>query len=210
MSDLEQRWDATWKALGVAAPQGAREDVWQRYCERHRNYHTLVHLQECFERFDELSHFAVHPTEIELALWYHDAVYDVTRHDNEEQSAGLARRVLVQAGVEAGVADRVSGLIMATRHAAQPVGVDAQILNDVDLSILAAAPIRFNEYERQIRQEYRDVPKGLFTQKRREVLQAFLERPSIYSTTAFQVRYEAAARANLRESIEHLGGNLPT
>lgn len=209
MTDLERRWDATWKALGLAAPEGARADVWRRYCEPQRHYHTLVHLQECFERFDELRGQANHAAEIELALWFHDAVYDVRRHDNEERSAELAREVLLGAGLDAAAAQRVCELIMATRHAAAPAGLDAQILVDVDLSILAAAPVRFHEYELQIRKEYAHVPDALFAQKRMEILQGFLDRDAIYTTAAFQAKYEAAARDNLRDAMERIAAGRP-
>jgi predicted metal-dependent HD superfamily phosphohydrolase len=49
------------------------------------------------------------------------------------------------------------------------------------------------------------VPGFLFRRKRREILQQFLARPHLYSTTFFRERLEAAARANLTRSLEELG-----
>jgi predicted metal-dependent HD superfamily phosphohydrolase len=85
---------------------------------------------------------------------------------------------------------------MATRHDAVPVDADAQLLVDIDLSILGAERERFDEYERQIRAEYAFVPALIFNAKRRQILRSFLDRPRIYSTPAFSV-LEATARANL-------------
>lgn len=59
-------------------------------------------------------------------------------------------------------------------------------------------------YEQQIRQEYAWVPRLLYNRKRRSVLQAFLARARIYSTSAFGIRFEAQARANLAEAVRAL------
>jgi predicted metal-dependent HD superfamily phosphohydrolase len=76
----------------------------------------------------------------------------------------------------------------------------------VDLSILGAAPTRFDEYERQVRDEYRHVPELLFRSKRRAVLEGFLQRPHIFNTEAYADALEAQARSSLRRSIDQLGG----
>lgn len=177
--DLHSRW------RGDAA---LLEQLLARYREPHRHYHTLQHLAECFEKFDELRDVAAHPGDVELAIWFHDAVYEPRRDDNEARSADWAR---------ATVGERVAELVMATRHEAVPADIDAQVLVDVDLSILGAPPTRFDEYERQVREEYRWVPEFLYRRKRREILASFLARPTIYSTPRFIERHEAQARQNL-------------
>ena len=101
---------------------------------------------------------------------------------------------------------RIDELIMATCHSALPVTPDAQLLVDIDLSILGALPQRFAEYEAQIRQEYAFVPEDIFREKRGEILRAFLDRPVIYSTPHFQAALEARARDNLRLAIAGTSG----
>jgi predicted metal-dependent HD superfamily phosphohydrolase len=93
---------------------------------------------------------------------------------------------------------------MATRHKAVPRGTDAEILVDVDLSILGAAPERFDQYERQVREEYAWVPHFLFRRERKAILKEFLARPRIFSTTHFRDRYEQQARSNIERSLERL------
>jgi predicted metal-dependent HD superfamily phosphohydrolase len=192
-----------WAALGVSAPDThLYEQLLERYSGRGRHYHTRRHLDECFARVDEFPDPVDHRHEIELALWFHDAVYDAHRSDNEEQSAGWARREVSRLGVAADVIERVDTLILATKHAAMPSSTDAQVIVDADLAILGAPAERFDEYERQVRAEYAWVPGFLFRRKRREILHAFLERPSIFSTAYFRAKYEAAARQNLQRSID--------
>src|SRR5688500_1721464 len=206
MLDLERR-QATWKGLGVESPEADLYDVIRAcYAESHRSYHTIQHLEECFVNLDEARHLADKVHEVELALWFHDAVYEVRGQDNEEQSASWARNAAIQQGVTRSVAERVHRLVLATKHNAAPASPDAALLVDVDLAILGAVVERFDEYERQVRQEYSWVPGFLFRRKRRELLEAFLARPQIYSTGHFRARYEVAARASLARSIERLGG----
>ena len=165
----------------------------------------MQHLDECFEKLDELHPLARYPAEVELALWFHDAIYDVKQHDNEERSAEWARASAAAAGVFTEVCERVYSLILTTRHKAVPHGMDAEILVDVDLSILGAAPERFDEYEKQVREEYAWVPEFIFRRERKAILKEFLARPRIFSTTRFRERYERQARSNLERSLERLG-----
>ncbi len=96
--------------------------------------------------------------------------------------------------------------ILATRHAALPVGQDEQLLIDIDLSILGSKPGRFDEYERQVRAEYNHVPIFIYRRKRKDILQEFLARSAIYSTAKLRRKFEDQARENLALSISKLGG----
>ena len=196
MIDWTDRWQATWAQLELDAPAGLPA-LLARYREPQRHYHTLQHLEECFAAFDLLRSQAARPGEIELALWFHDAVYDPTRRDNEALSAELAADCLRSAGADADVIDRVRSMILATRHHEAGDDGDCAILLDADLAILGAAPTRFADYERQIRAEYAHVPDDAYRIGRGKVLAGFLERPRLYLTALFFERYEQQARRNL-------------
>ena len=200
-----ERWRETWRRLR-AIPPGVEvfDELIARYSEPHRAYHTLQHLDECFDKLRELERDAAHLGEIEVALWFHDAIYEVRQKDNEARSADWALAVAIAAGVAADAAKRIHALVMCTVHDAVPSEEDQRILVDVDLSILGADEPRFQEYERQIRQEYAWVPEDVFRARRGQVLAQFLARPSIFSTTAFRERYEGRARSNLERSLRAL------
>lgn len=199
-----EHWNAAWSSLGAQPPEALLSELSARYAEPHRHYHTLQHLEECFALLAPAAHLAEHPAEVELALWFHDAIYDTQAHDNEERSAGWAEQALRAAGVPPESAGRVGDLVRVTRHDALPEGADARLLVDVDLSILGAPEARFAEYERQVREEYRWVPDAAFRQGRARILTSFLERPSIYGTSWFAGRLEGPARANLQRSLAAL------
>jgi predicted metal-dependent HD superfamily phosphohydrolase len=198
---LRASWSDAWRALGASADDALLAELLARYAEGQRAYHTLQHLGECLVHLARERDGAERPAEVALALWFHDAIYDVHRHDNEARSADWARQAARRAGLAPEVAERLHALVMATRHDAQPVGADARLLVDIDLAILGAAPARFAEYERQIRIEYAHVPPAVFEPRRRQILGGFLARDPLYLTAPTRTRLEAAARANLGRAV---------
>ena len=173
------------------------------WSEPQRHYHTLQHLAECLTLADSQRDEMTHPAEVVLALWFHDAVYDVRAHDNEARSAQWAAQVLNEAGVSPDECARIDALIMATCHgaAASPGTPDSALLVYIDLAILGSEESRFAEHEAQIRAEYAWVPPEVFAVKRRAVLRSFLDRPRIYTTDTMHARFETQARVNLSRAI---------
>lgn len=204
MTSLE-RWQSAWRQLGAST---ASEELYHQlvacYSEPHRKYHTIQHLDECLTHFQSVSALADHPDEVELALWFHDAIYDTSKKDNEKRSAEWARASVAAVGVSIEKADRIYELIMGTMHKAVPVGRDAEVLVDIDLSILGAEAARFDEYEVQVREEYSWVPESLYRAARSKVLEMFVNREWIYSTEPFRRDYEARARDNIARSLARL------
>ena len=198
-------WRGIWRELGADTVNGGlMNQLVAAYSERHRHYHTLQHLRECLAHADAVRTLAKRPAEVELALWFHDAVYDPRRTDNEERSARWAHASVLAAGCEAAIADRMSALVLATagHHASEDV--DTQLLLDVDLSILGSAYARFDEYERQVRLEYAHVDDAAFRAGRLEFVTGMLARPAIYATQVYREALEPRARENLARSREAL------
>jgi len=201
----QDRWNHLCGAVG--ANETAKDwyaRLTKAYNEPQRHYHNWQHIAECLAEFDGARHLAQQPDAVELALWFHDAVYDSKAADNEERSAALAKQCLASCGVSQMVAEAVESLVMATKHHEAKEHVDAGLTIDVDLSILGREEARFFEYERQIRAEYAWVPAEVFSAKRAEILEKFLARERIYTTELFRRKYEKQARANLAASIRGL------
>jgi len=202
---FEASWSRCWRGLGAAGDNRAlMQSLHAAYDAPPRRYHTREHLGECLALFDRHRALAGQPDEVEMALWFHDAVYDLRARDNEERSADWARRELRQAGVAPERVARVAALILATRHAAPPAGDDAALTVDIDLAILGAERRRFEAYEAQVRAEYRWVPGPLFRRTRREVLAAFLARAPLYRTPALREAFEERAQENLARALRQL------
>lgn len=168
------------------------------YSEPHRHYHTLEHLGEMFRVVGRLP--VTDRPAVQLAVWYHDAVYDPKATDNEERSSDWAERDLKAWGVPQWAA--VQGLILATKHtAAEPDTPDASAFLDADLAILGSAEVRYQRYAADIRREYDWVPDNAYRAGRRAVLEGFLTRERIYRTDTMREEGEAAARRNLTAEL---------
>ncbi len=203
---LVRRWDALCRATGFDAGDVAESCRWllDAHAATGRAYHNLDHLQHCLAEFEFGRSICQDPVAVELAIWFHDSIYDPARVDNEEQSAAWSASVLCYLGAPQELVDRVGDLVLSTRHADAPATPDAQVLTDVDLAILGQPPSVFDAYEASIRREYRHVPDEGFRTARAGMLERFLARPQIYSTFTFRARYETPARENLARSIERL------
>ena len=208
MRTLRERWASTWQHLAPALPPPALlaalwADLETRYREPQRHYHTLQHLEECFAALDAVRPHIADAAAVELALWFHDAIYDVHRRDNEARSADLAAASLRDAGLPDVLIGKVTALILATRDHTG-TDADAAALLDADLAILGAAPARFDAYERQIRAEYAHVPDDVFVPARLRILESFLHRPHLFATPGFRARFGPQARINLKTALGRL------
>jgi predicted metal-dependent HD superfamily phosphohydrolase len=207
---LDERWLALWNRIGASGDgRTVLADLAARHSEPHRAYHTLDHISHCLAELDRGRETAKNPDAIELALWFHDAIYDTHARDNELRSAELLRATAKSQGVNGETADLAAEFILATTHARIPEDPDAQLLVDIDLSILGESAERFDEYERQIRHEYAWVPEDVFRHTRAAILKSFLDRDHIYSTAPFRGSHEQQARRNLARSILQLSSSIP-
>lgn len=201
----DARFLDVWTAAGAGAgAPAAFAELSRRLAEPARHYHTLAHVLATLAALDTCRHRLVRPAEAELALWYHDAVYDTGRNDNEARSADLAAATLEAAGMATDVAARIRSMIGDTRHAEPASSPDGQLVADADLAILAAEPSVFDAYDAAIREEYGWVPEPVYRAERRRILAEFLSRPRIYQSECFRQRFEAAARANLERAVQRL------
>ena len=177
------------------------------YAQPHRRYHTRAHIEDCLARLEEIPGLRADERRLlELAIWWHDAIYDPRRSDNEEASAELARRDLAALGLTDAETGEVARLILLTKgHATAPDDRLGAILVSIDLSILAADPDAYDAYARAVRDEYAHVPADRFRAGRVAVLRGFLAAPAIYPDPGLRRRYEARARSNLARELAALG-----
>jgi predicted metal-dependent HD superfamily phosphohydrolase len=187
-------------------PETIGADLLRRYGEPHRRYHTTEHLAEVLDHVDELATEAGDVEAVRLAAWFHDAVYDPSRGDNEERSAVLAERMLAETDLPAGTVAEVARLVrLTTTHDPRDGDRDGAVLCDADLAILAASPDRYAAYAASVREEYAAVPDEAFRAGRADVLESLLGLPVLFRTAPAREWWEAAARHNLRTELMLLG-----
>lgn len=204
--DLDHRHPALIPLLEAGFAPGRLEQVLAFYDEPHRAYHDRLHLREMFDATLELGE-RLAPAQA-LALIFHDAIYvpGAARGCNEAMSAQLLR--VYTAGLDQGLVDSACAMVMDTaEHVARSIA--AELVLDLDLMRLAAPPLDFDRYSRQVFAEQRSLiaiadeaqALAFFAERRIPFFQQLLDRPWIYCTPAGRKHFEAPARANLRRAV---------
>ena len=196
------RWSTVCTDAGIAPSESDYRRVRRAWGGMGRHYHTLAHLDSCLRELDGARELALRPAEVELALWFHDAVYRSWRRDNEARSADLAQTVLRAAPAE--TVERIRQMILATLHDDAGFSGDTALVIDIDLSILGAPPAVYSRFESAIRREYWWVPRARYVAGRSKILERILGRSAIYTNDSFYERYESAARSNLEAALASL------
>jgi predicted metal-dependent HD superfamily phosphohydrolase len=183
---------------------GAFDVIAARYGEPDRFYHVLGHVESLLKLLHrDFATLGKDRFAVELALWFHDIVYDSRASDNEEKSAELMSALVGEAiGPER--ERKVVDLILATKHDRPVTDLDAQLVVDLDLSTLGASPEDFNRYSDSIRKENIWVPEEEYRQRRKSTLLRFLNQSPLYHLEPVRQRFEAAAKRNLREALAEL------
>lgn len=166
-----------------------------------RTYHNLEHVAHCLGEFDKLRDLCQDPQAVELAIWYHDIIYDTKTKDNEENSGQRALIDLTVMGVDEVLAHDVKRLILLTKHDCVPTDIDGKVMVDVDLSILGQSPEVFDRYENNVRAEYSWVPDEIFWERRAEFILDMLLRNQIFYTDRCIKKFGWKARQNLVRSF---------
>jgi predicted metal-dependent HD superfamily phosphohydrolase len=210
--NARDRLSHTWRELVCrhdcdrASAEVVLDELLRAHSEPTRKYHTIEHIGSLLSQLEQHGHAVVDRDAVELAILFHDVVYDPRRRDNEETSAALAGERLAILGFPGGVIAKVKRYIFATRHAQDFVTSDCDLamLLDLDLSTLAAAPGEYRAYAEAIRLEYAHVPDELYRPGRRRILAGFLGRQRIYLIDQLHVLWEERARTNISGEIAEL------
>ncbi|MBD2293410.1 hypothetical protein H6G06_07890 [Anabaena sphaerica FACHB-251] len=171
------------------------------YSEPSRYYHTLQHIHSVLTTIDTLKTSVQDLPSVQLAAWFHDIVYDTHASDNEEKSAEYAAIFLKKLAIPNSTITKIQNLILCTKNH-QADDIDSQVLLDADLAILAADTVQYQEYAKAIRQEYAWVPETEYITGRRQVLERFLQRKSIYFTPLMLESAEELARLNISTELK--------
>ncbi len=202
----QTRFTALW-TRGLPSKPAEAETVYARlielYGEPHRHYHTLNHIRHCLREFDRAAALVDNADAVEMALWFHDAIYQPGDKDNERRSADLFRR-WSDGRADPVFQQRVDDLVMATTHREPPGWRDAGFVVDIDLSSFG---LPWEACERDgllIRAEFAEVADDQYYPGHLRFLRALQGRPTVFCTESFQQRYERVARENLARIIADL------
>ncbi|HWJ68050.1 MAG TPA: hypothetical protein VNT31_15355 [Nocardioides sp.] len=194
--------DLPWPLTGA---DELRAELLAAHADPGRGHHGTRHLADVLARLDELAAAGTRfdRVPVQLAAWFHDAVYDGER-DAEERSAAWAEHALAEL-VDAATVAEVARLVRLTEHhRPEPGDANGSALSDADLSILAAPAERYAEYVAAVRKEYAHLPDDVFDEGRASVLRDLAAKPVLFNTDHGAAAWEARARVNLARELEQL------
>jgi len=201
-ADLAERFRALVGRVGgdpeLAAPVFDR--VRTAWGSERRSYHCVEHLVDCLRELDGAGARVPSADLAELALWYHDVVYEPRAQDNEERSAEMLLHDACALEIPNDSAAVAAEIVRATTHASDPIGSNRFALHlvlDIDLSILGRDVLRFMDYEYGVEEEYSPSSILAFRIGRGRFLASLLAQPRIFHTEYFRARYERSARSQI-------------
>ncbi len=203
-------FQALWqRCLRAGIKDESSTEVYHRlikaYKEPQRVYHTLNHIKSCFAMFEEVKHLPDNPDALALAIWFHDAIYEIGNNDNEQRSADWFMSETNDL-FDDKLREQVYAHIMATLHCGHEIeNLDSQYMVDIDLSSFGKPWPEFLRDSGYVRKERPDISDEVFYAKQCDFQKVLIERPRFYQSDFFFEHYEDQARQNLTKFFTLVG-----
>lgn len=210
--ELESEWNqnkkrfcSLWMQLQIDSEDNSHvESVWNllsdKYSEPERHYHTKEHILDCLNQLDSAQEHVPDLNAVELAIWFHDVIYDPKASDNEEQSVILFNKV-AQSILPEPVIKKVSDIIIATLHIDKPEDLDQAFMLDIDLSSIAGNWQRFTKDNSNLRKEVRHLDCKDYCERKIRFFNLLMNKEQIFFTDFFHAACEEKARHNMESYI---------
>ena len=143
------------------------------------------------------------PDAVELAIWFHDAIYIAGSPENELESARLFERHATGC-IPPNRVRTVFDLIIVTEHRQAPVDDDQALLIDIDLSSFGQSWEQMSNDSSNVRREFAHLSDAVFYAGQEKFLKGLLARKHFCYSKFFRERHEAQARANIVQYLESI------
>ncbi|MES1907825.1 MAG: hypothetical protein MHM6MM_000866 [Cercozoa sp. M6MM] len=178
---------------------------------RGRAYHSPAHVAALIRHVLAHWHMCHQVHAVLCCALFHDAIYDSTCKDNEEQSALLWLQTARDCEISVDFAEDVASMIRSTATHTDPsmlLTTDAEFFLDIDLAILGAPSTeQYDAYAKGVREEYAHFSPEAFRQGRCAVLERFkkaLNANALFRTPVLAASLEDNCRANLQRELNEL------
>ncbi len=202
-----QRFCDVWQRCLMPGAQSRAIEVFTQldrlYSSVSRDYHSWGHIDYLLHIFDQMAPQSQCPDTLELAIWFHDAVYDTDCQDNEARSVELMHRLSMQQITPTRQA-RIAELIMATLHRDPPQSSDACLMVDIDLMSFALPSEQFLENSHKVRRESAHLSDAEFYPGQIRFMRSLVNRKRFFHTDYINFHYEASARRNVDSYLSAL------
>jgi len=201
------RFAALWRRCVASPPSPAGgevyADLFKRLGEPGRKFHNIGHIDDCLGRLDEVKAHLDDPDAVELALWFHDAVYVPGDPTNERRSAELF--LSHAAGAPGPFRRRVTALVLTTRRNRTPRDNDCRFIDDIDLAGFGSPWDEFMHNGDLLRREFASQSDADYYRGLASFLASLRRRPRFFRTDWFAKRYETQAQRNIVRLLDDIG-----
>lgn len=201
---LRPKWNDLCQRLNIFNNQIFFDDITNHYSETHRHYHTLNHINFCLQELEPVKNSLHNPETVELAIWFHDVIYDIGKNNNEEKSAKMAIQFCQKNNLSPEFTKQVEDHILATGDHTLSDNADTNYLIDIDMSILGYSPDDIYKFEEQIYQEYSTIYNRKEYLIGRLGFLSKLKGYNIYKTEYFKNKYGQSSQDNITKTIKNL------
>lgn len=205
-------------ALGANADESTRKkeigrvlDSWNM---RGRTYHNARYLGRVLENLGTLEDAAVDPDALRVAFAYRGALEEVGWEDSglEPVPASVpatgSLKGLLDLGVPQERTDRVADLVrQLSTHIPDDDDLDARLIIDADMAVLAAPPQHYRAFVDGLRRESPHMDSVFFLHHRRKAIQRVLARRHIFFSPLGR-KWDESARENLEAELESIEEQL--
>lgn len=223
MDEVSGRWKYLCQEMSVN--DVSCSEIWHiiesHYSEPHRFYHTLKHVDDMLRQRVEFGHLFSDKITVDLAIFFHDVIYNPASKSNEEDSAALFVDLFSKHGHSDIVdVEKVVAFIIATKahrvHMSRDD--DLKLFVDIDMSILGSDRDKYAMYAANIRKEYRHIEHHEYCSGRAAFLQLTLaltdsevgDQLPIFASSYYFDKLESQARDNLAWEYDLLShGTIP-
>jgi phosphopantetheine adenylyltransferase/predicted metal-dependent HD superfamily phosphohydrolase len=209
LNELYEKWIGL--ATELAIDDNVARSWWSRLRDFYglqpwRHYHNLRHVSELLSLVSEEYQDRKPPSELLLAVWFHDAVYHPLNSSSEDDSISLFREFVARTSIQVN-ADAVTLAIQYTKSHRAHISCDCQvswipIFLEADLSILGSEIDRYHEYSNQIKSEYSHLLESEFKDGRRVFLDSY--KDFVFKHLKSGNRLSSHLSDNLREELSQI------
>lgn len=201
------------------------DEIFSIYSHDNRVYHGIIHIHSFIQRIKELlvlytfDNIEKTTSELFLAAFMHDLYYNPKRHNteipidsksDEEISADMGIEFLKRINLnEPDSIKRVYELVRLTeKHEVEGDNICPnrmqKVFFDSDMGIIGDSPEKYDEYAKNIWEEYQHISPEVFIKGRIEFLTKLLENKAIFHTEYMNQLYGEQALKNIQREIQML------
>jgi predicted metal-dependent HD superfamily phosphohydrolase len=204
---LRSEFTTLWLAGAEDEPANAGrvfQALLDHYSQPGRHYHNLDHVNHCLDQSRLVAGLLADVRALNLAIWFHDSVYDPLASDNEAKSAVFFREHAARAMTDS-LVDAVVRLILVTKAGQVPRQADEAFMVDIDHSSFGLPWEPFLVDSLAVRAERTHLTDEQYSIQQSRMLTGLLDRESVFATDFFRARYEHIARLNISRYLAMIG-----